>query len=99
MLTIITLVVVPLFLVGLAMSREAVELHDQITSGAIDLQAPLRFLRRITPLASDYLGRFGVDVEGLTQRLSASAVAVSQFIAARALGIGQDVCGSPRCSS
>jgi predicted PurR-regulated permease PerM len=91
MLTIITLVVVPLFLVGLAMSREAVELHDQITSGAIDLQAPLRFLRRITPLASDYLGRFGVDVEGLTQRLSASAVAVSQFIAARALGIGQDV--------
>jgi predicted PurR-regulated permease PerM len=91
MLTIITLVVVPLFLVGLAMSREAVELHDQITSGAIDLQAPLRFLRRITPLASDYLGRFGVDVEGLTQRLSTSAVAVSQFIAARALGIGQDV--------
>ena len=91
MLTIISLVVVPLFLVGLAMSREAVELHDQITSGAIDLQAPLRFLRRITPLASDYLGRFGVDVEGLTQRLSTSAVAVSQFIAARALGIGQDV--------
>jgi predicted PurR-regulated permease PerM len=91
MLTIIALVVVPLFLVGLAMSREAVDLHDQITSGAIDLQAPLRFLRRITPLASDYLGRFGVDVEGLTQRLTASAVAVSQFIAARALGIGQDV--------
>ena len=91
MLTIITLVVVPLFLVGLAMSREAVDLHDQITSGAVDLQAPLRLLRRITPLASDYLGRFGVDVEGLTQRLTASAVAVSQFIAARALGIGQDV--------
>jgi predicted PurR-regulated permease PerM len=91
MLTIITLVVVPLFLVGLAMSREAVELHDQITSGAIDLKAPLRFLRRITPVASDYLGGFGVDVEGLTQRLSTSAVAVSQFVAARALGIGQDV--------
>ena len=54
----------PLFLVGLAMSREAIDLHDQITSGAIDLRAPLRFLRRITPLASDYLGRFGVDVEG-----------------------------------
>lgn len=91
MVTIIGLVVVPLFLVGLAMSREAVNLHDQITSGAIDLQAPLRFLRRITPLASDYLGRFGIDVEGLTQRLSASAIAISQFIASRALGIGQNV--------
>jgi predicted PurR-regulated permease PerM len=40
-LTIIGLVVVPLFLVGLAMSREAIQLHELITSGAIDLQAPL----------------------------------------------------------
>jgi predicted PurR-regulated permease PerM len=91
MLTIIGLIVVPLFLVGVAVSREAVYLHDQITSGAIDLQAPLRFLRRMTPLASDYLAGFGVDVDGLVQRLSTSAIAVSQFIASRALGIGQDV--------
>ena len=68
-----------------------VQLHDQITSGAIDLQAPLRFLRRHHPSASDYLGRFGVDIEGLMQRLSTSAVAVTQFVAASALGIGQDL--------
>jgi predicted PurR-regulated permease PerM len=91
MLTIIALVVVPLFLIGVAMSREAMVLHDQITSGAIDLQAPLRFLQRITPLASDYLDRFGIEVGALVQRLSTSAVAVSQFIAASALGIGKDV--------
>jgi predicted PurR-regulated permease PerM len=91
MLTIIGLIVVPLFLVGVAVSREAVYLHDQIASGAFDLQAPLRFLRRMTPLASDYLAGFGVDVDGLVQRLSTSAIAVSQFIASRAFGIGQDV--------
>jgi predicted PurR-regulated permease PerM len=90
-LTIIGLVVVPLFLIGVAMSREAIQLHEQITSGAIDLQAPLRFLQRITPLVSDYLGEFGVDLEGMMKRLSASAVAITQFVAARALGIGQDL--------
>jgi predicted PurR-regulated permease PerM len=90
-LTIIALVVLPLFLIGLAVAREAIDLHDQITSGTIDLQVPLRFLRRITPLASDYLVNFGIDVEGLVQRLSASAVAISQFIASRALAVGQDV--------
>jgi predicted PurR-regulated permease PerM len=90
-LTITGLVVAPLFLVGLAMSREAVELHEQVASGAIDLQAPLRFLRRVTPLASDYLGGFGIDIEALGQRLSASAVAITQFVASRALGIGQDL--------
>ena len=90
-LTIVGLVVVPLFLIGLAMSREAVELHGQIASGAIDLQAPVRFLQWITPLATDYVGAFGIDVEALVQRLSTSAVAVSQFVASSALGFGQDV--------
>lgn len=89
-LTIVGLVVVPLFLIGVAVSREAVDLHSQITSGAVDLQAPVRFLRRMTPLATDYVGGLGIDVEGLVQRLSTSAVAVSQFVAASALGIGQD---------
>jgi predicted PurR-regulated permease PerM len=89
-LTIVGLVVVPLFVIGVAMSREAVDLRNQITSGAVDLQAPVRFLRRMTPLATDYVGGLGIDVEALVQRLSTSAVAVSQFLAASALGIGQD---------
>jgi len=90
-LTIIGLVVVPFLLVGVAVSREAVGLHNQITSGDVDLQAPVRFLRRLTPLATEYLGGFGIDVEAWVQRLSSSAVAVSQFVASSALGIGQDV--------
>src|SRR5512134_2186906 len=56
MLTIVGVVVAPLSLAGLAMSREVVQLHEQITSGAIDVAAPLRFLRRMAPLANDYLG-------------------------------------------
>jgi predicted PurR-regulated permease PerM len=91
MLTIVGLVVVPLSLAGLAVSREAIQLHEQITSGTLDVQAPLRFLRRITPVANDYLGGFGIDIDGMVERLSSSAVAVAGFIASRALGIGQDV--------
>jgi predicted PurR-regulated permease PerM len=91
MLTIVVLVVVPLGLVGLAMAREAIQLHESIVGGTIDLQAPLRFLRELTPLASDYLGRFGLDMGGLGQRLSTAAVAVTQFLASRALDFGQDV--------
>jgi predicted PurR-regulated permease PerM len=90
-LTIVGLVVVPLVLVGVAMSREVLQLHEQIQSGAIDPGAPLRYLREIAPRAGDYLSGFGVDVEALVQRLSTAAVAITQFVAARALGIGQDV--------
>ena len=90
MLAIVGLVVVPLALTGLAMSREAIELHDQVVSGAIDVNAPLRLLRRLTPLVVDYAGRYGLDVDGLEERLSSSAVAAVKFTAARALAIGQD---------
>lgn len=90
-LTIVGLVVLPFALVGVAVSREALQLTEQIKSGAIDLNAPLRFLQRITPIATDYLDRFGLDVDGLTQRLSAAALAVSQYVASSALEIGQDI--------
>jgi predicted PurR-regulated permease PerM len=36
-LTIVALVVVPLVLIGAAMTREAIDLHDQIKSGAVDM--------------------------------------------------------------
>lgn len=91
LLTIVALVVVPLALVGLALSREVIQLQEQITSGALDLRAPLRLAQRMIPLADGYLARIGLDVEGLVQRLSASALAISHLIAARALAIGQDL--------
>lgn len=90
-LTIVALVMVPLALVGLALSREILQLHEQITSGALDLRAPLRLAERMIPLVDDALARIGLDVEGLVQRLSTSALAVSHVIAARALAIGQDL--------
>jgi predicted PurR-regulated permease PerM len=91
LLTIVVVAVLPLFLIGLAISREAIALHEQITSGAIDLRAPLRFLQDIAPRVGDYLGRLGLDVDRLAQQLSSAAVAVTRLIASRALEIGENV--------
>jgi predicted PurR-regulated permease PerM len=91
LLTIVAVVVLPLALVGVAVTGEALQLAEQIKSGAIDLKAPLRYLERMTPIATDYLDRFGLHVDGLTERLSAAALGISQLIAAGALGIGQDI--------
>jgi predicted PurR-regulated permease PerM len=90
-LTIVVLVMVPLFLLGVAVSQEAVGLHEQIKSGAFDLQAPLRLVERLTPLVSQYLDRFGVDLDRIGQQLSTAAVDISQFLASRALTVGQNV--------
>jgi predicted PurR-regulated permease PerM len=90
-LTILVLVVVPLFFLGLALSREAIALHQQVASGAIDLKAPIRFLERMAPVATGYLDRVGVDLDSIARQLSTAAVVTSQFIASRALAIGQNI--------
>lgn len=89
--TIVALVVLPLALLGLAMAREAMALQEQITSGALDVRAPLRFLQRITPLVGGYLDRFGVDLDRLAQQLSSAAVTVTQLLASRIVSLGQNV--------
>jgi len=91
LLTIVAVVVLPLALVGVAVTGEALQLAEQIKSGAIDLKAPLRYLERMMPVATDFLDRFGLHVDGLTERLSTAALGISQIIAAGALGIGQDI--------
>ena len=90
MLTIIGLVVVPLLLVGLAVTREAVNSTTR-SPAAPSTCRPRSDFFGASRLASDYLGRFGVDIDGLVQRLSTSAVAVGQFVASKALGVGQDL--------
>ena len=91
LLTIIAVVVLPLALLGVAVTREALQLAEQMKSGEIDVRAPVRYVQRLMPIATEYLDRFGVDLEGLLQRLSTTALAMSQIIAAGALAVGQDI--------
>jgi predicted PurR-regulated permease PerM len=91
MLSILLLVVVPVVLLGVAMSREVVMLQEKVQSGEIDVRAPFRVVRDVAPRVAGYLERLGVDLDGLQSRLSNTAVAVSRFLASQALAIGQNV--------
>jgi predicted PurR-regulated permease PerM len=90
-LTIVGVVVLPLAAIGVAMAREAIALHDLIASGAVDLGAPLRFVKEITPLVGDYLHRYDIDIDRLGQQLSSAALGVTQFLASRLVSVGQNI--------
>ncbi len=89
-LTILLIVVLPLFLIGLAVTQESVNLYQRIASGEIDLNAILDFFRRLAPTLVDYMERFGVTQEDITARVSAAAVVVSQSLASRMVEFGQN---------
>ena len=90
LLVILIMVILPLGLVGLAVTREAVGLYERMAAGEIDVQAPIRLIERTLPMVSEYLARFGIDAQRITQSLSSAAVTTSRFVASQALTIGQD---------
>jgi predicted PurR-regulated permease PerM len=90
LLAIILIVILPLSLVGLAVTREAADVYARISSGEINLQKPLQFLRETLPTVTSYLDRFGIDAQRLQQNLSSAAVSVSQWLASQAFNIGQN---------
>lgn len=90
LLVIIVMVILPLGLLGLAVTREAAGLYEGIAAGEIDVQAPIRLIERTLPMVAEYLTRFGIDGQRISQGLSSAAVTTSRFVASQALTIGQD---------
>ena len=91
LLLILLVVIAPLFLIGLAVSREATGLYERISSGEIDLQALVQRVENFLPRATNYLEQqFGIELDQLRENLSGAAVTASQFVASRAVAIGQD---------
>ncbi len=84
-------VLVPALLLASAVAAEAAGVYTRIQSGELDVGAALRWTQNLVPQASEWTSRIGIDLNELTQKLSAAAVKGSRFIASLALIAGQNV--------
>lgn len=90
LLLILLIVILPLIFIGAAVTRESAVLYQRVTSGEIDLRAPLTWATQQLPIVNALLERVGIEPDKITEWLSSAAVVVSRFIASRALTIGQN---------
>ncbi len=90
MLAILLAVILPLGLIGAAVSREAVGLYERVAAGEIDLAAPVRTAERLAPMVAEQLDRVGIELERVQEGVSGLAAGASRWIASQALTIGQD---------
>ena len=93
MVTIVFAVLIPLFLVAMAVAREAAGIAQDLEQGNIHPTDALSWIRDRLPLLTELLNRFGVELEQVQEGLSAAAVASGQWVAANALVIGQNALG------
>ena len=89
LLMILVLVVAPLVGLGVAVTSEAVGVYSGVASGATDLQEVLEqaeaLLPRVTRLAEDW----GVDLDGMRERVSSTAISASRAVASGVVNVGQ----------
>ncbi len=85
-------IVVGLPLVGLvaAVTNEAAGLYDRLGAGDYGINDVYARILASVPYLDSLLSRFGIDTQRLPSQLSAAAVEAGQFMAKRALAIGQD---------
>src|SRR4029079_14043093 len=92
LVVIVVIVIVPLIVVAALVAQEGLNLYQSIQSGEI---APGRYLRQVfdalPPWATQWLDRFGLtDLGAVQERITSSLVAGIQFLAPKALSIGQN---------
>jgi predicted PurR-regulated permease PerM len=88
LLIIVLVVFVPLILLGLAVSQEAVNLYNRIQNGSLDVQA---YLTRVSPMLEDLSLRIGIEPGSIQQRIFQAAGLAAQTIATRAVVVGQNL--------
>ena len=90
LLLVVLIVILPLAFVGAAVTRESAAFYQRVTTGEIDLRAPLEWAQRSLPSVTELLDRLGVQPDRIPDWLSTAAITASRFIASRALTIGQN---------
>jgi predicted PurR-regulated permease PerM len=85
---IVMLVFVPLTLIGVAVSREALSVYARIKAGDIDVPG---FVARLEPVARDLAARLGIDPASIQTGAVDAAGTAAQLIASQAVVVGQNV--------
>jgi predicted PurR-regulated permease PerM len=87
----VVIVILPLTLVAGTLIQQVAYAYGQVRSGSLDVGAYFSQIVHALPQSlQDLLARYNLmDLPGLQQRLSAGAAQISQFVATRALSLGQ----------
>ncbi|KYZ86974.1 AI-2E family transporter [Alcanivorax sp. KX64203] len=86
----IVVVVIPVLVVAASFIREGLAVYDRVQQGEFDPASYLQKLEVAFPSAHYWLQRLGVDFSDLGAQLMSGLKAAGQFLAKRALDVGQN---------
>jgi predicted PurR-regulated permease PerM len=91
LLAIFLLIVVPITLIGIAVTSEAVGVYQRVASGEIDVQGQIAQVEAMLPRLTRQAAALGVDLDRVREGAGTAALSVSRNLASRLLTAGQGV--------
>ncbi|GAA0668136.1 AI-2E family transporter [Rheinheimera tangshanensis] len=89
----VLIVILPVLAIGAAFIQEGVAFYDKIEKGEINPDGFIESIRQAFPVVTEFLARFGIQTDGVREKLSSGAVEASRLLAKEALSIGQNTFG------
>ncbi|MDT7857573.1 AI-2E family transporter [Rubrivirga sp. S365] len=89
LLIVFVLVIVPLVVLGGAVTQEALGLYNRVVSGDINVTEPLHTAEQLLPELTQRAEELGVDFDRIRENAAQAALAVGQGLATRLLSVGQ----------
>lgn len=87
---VVVVVILPIAGVAAAVTNEATGLYQRLREGDIDLTQLYTRLQERLPNVEERLQSIGINLSQVPAQISSSATTIAQFIASRALALGQD---------
>lgn len=88
LLIILISVILPLFFITAAVTREGIWLYDTMTVNS-DFQKASQYLEHKLPELNHYLGKFGFDLAKIQQSFSDLALTVGRYLGSQIVNVGQ----------
>ena len=89
LLAIFLLIIVPVVLVSLAVTNEAVGLYGRFASGEINVTEQVRQVEAMLPRLTRMAARYNIDVDRVRTGIEQGAVTISRNLASQLLALGQ----------
>ncbi|CAN5579989.1 AI-2E family transporter [soil metagenome] len=89
LIIIVAVLILPLILVGVVVTREATGIYEQVVAGGVDMDEAVRQAEQVLPAVSQFAERFNIDVQRIEDSMSGMALSVSQYVAGQAWAVGQ----------
>ena len=93
LLVIFLVVILPLFLITAAVTREALGLYERLSEGESQLQAAFEYLGQAWPRVSDALEKKGIDLLEFEKRFSGFVMTGSKYLGSKIVNVGQITAG------